>query len=475
MKASETSATVRNHFLILIPALCICALISKNAQGQVASLSKLENNLIETVEKVTPIVVTIRTTSSKAVNTGAEGGAHLEKNPAGKGKDDGKKSSGSGQGSGIIVSSAGHILTPLFVVKDADVIKVTLNDNRSFRAKPAGSDPYTGLAIIKIDANNLPTAKFGDSDKVRPGQMVLSVGSPYSLPQTASLGIVSAKGRSKTGSGNGGDMIQTDAMIAPGSAGAALTDTQGRLIGIVTSTLSQNGYRTGGFAIPSNTVVPIMKKLIAEGVVRRGLLGVMIKDLDKALAKSFGLKNQEGALAIRVNKGSAADKAGIKEEDIIVAVDGERVASANHLKKLIIAKEPGALVSLTVIRNGKKIVKPVTLGSRIGGKPKAGPSQNSKDKTDILGLETKRTPDDIQKKMGLNKGEGVVVTKVDKDGVATEIGIRVGDVILKVNGEAISGVSSFNKAVEQAKRNKVVRLKVKRGNNVPNIVAAELE
>src|SRR5215813_14361966 len=260
-----------------------------------------------------------------------------------------------GVGSGVIVNSDGYILTNHHVVDGAIELKVELTDNRTFTAKLVGSDPPSDLAVLKIDAKDLPTLQLGDSDKVRVGDVVLAVGNPLGIGQTVTSGIVSAKGRS-TGLSDGSfeDFLQTDAAINRGNSGGALVNTTGELIGINSQILSPSGGSIGiGFAIPSNMARTVMDQLMKTGKVRRGMLGVTIQSIDSDLAASLNLPAARGAIVTSVSPGGPAEKAGLKRGDVITAVNKQSVTDNNRLRNIVASLPPGSNVEVTAQRNGR--------------------------------------------------------------------------------------------------------------------------
>jgi len=370
-----------------------------------------------------------------------------------------------GMGSGVIVSADGHILTNSHVVKDFDKITVTLSDKRSFDAKVIGADQESDIAVIKIEATGLPVAKFGDSSKLKVGEIVMAVGNPFGFNRTVTSGIVSATGRSNVGIIGYEDFIQTDAAINPGNSGGPLVNINGEVIGLNTAIATRSGgYQGIGFAIPVNAAKSIMDDLVKDGKVRRGLLGVNIQDLDESLAKSFGAPGTSGALVSQVIPESPAEKAGIKAGDIILKFNGESVSGAANLKNLVGREKPGATAKLTIYRDKKTVDVVLTIEERT---PKAlasvAPSA-AKETSNELGVEIERVPAAMAEKMGLKEGEGVRIREItNPDGSGNKMGLRVGDVVLEVDGKSVSDVTAFNKAVAEAKTSGLIRLKIQRG------------
>ena len=269
-----------------------------------------------------------------------------------------------GLGSGVIVSADGYILTNHHVVDGADQIKVDFNDNRTLDARVVGSDPPSDLALLKVEATNLPVLALGNSDNVRVGDVVLAIGNPLGIGQTVTMGIISAKGR-QTGlsSGSFEDFLQTDAPINRGNSGGALVNTNSELIGINSQILSPTGGSIGiGFAIPSNMARTVMQNLASSGKVRRGQLGIVVTNVTSEIAEKLGLSSQNGVLVAQVQPGSAADRAGIQENDVITNFNGTPVNDANVFRNLVAGTAPGTEVTLTVQRGGREQQIRATLG-----------------------------------------------------------------------------------------------------------------
>ena len=275
-----------------------------------------------------------------------------------------------GVGSGVIVTKDGYILTNNHVVDEADEVKVAMQDGREFTGKVIGKDPKTDIAVLKIDAKDLPFLQMADSDKIEVGDIVLAVGNPFGIGQTVTMGMVSATGRATLGL-DYEDFIQTDAAINPGNSGGALVDAEGRLIGINTAILSRSGGNQGiGFAIPTGMIRPIMKSLVATGKVARGWLGVGIQDVDRDLAASLGLTAGDGVIVGQVEEGSPASSAGIQRGDLIRSIGGDKVHSSAELRNKIAALAPGSTARVEVVRDKETRTIDVKLGAH--PEPKAG-------------------------------------------------------------------------------------------------------
>src|SRR5512135_680821 len=259
-------------------------------------------------------------------------------------------------GSGVIVSADGYIITNNHVVEQADEVRVTLLDKRSFKAKVIGADSKTDVAVVRIDAKDLPTVRWGDSDKLQVGEFVLAIGNPFGLSHTVTMGIISAVGRANVGIADYEDFIQTDAAINPGNSGGPLVNVRGELIGINTAIFSRSGgYQGIGFAVPSNMARLVMDQLMKEGKIVRGWLGVTIQDITPELSQKFGLKDSKGALVGDISKGSPAEKSGMMRGDVILEFNGKEVKSVGSLRNMVSQSKVGSQVKLKILRGGKQI------------------------------------------------------------------------------------------------------------------------
>ncbi len=467
--------------IVVMLAIMVLATVSPLPSTAEAppALKQLDEAFVQVAEMATPSVVNIK--SSKKESSGPMG-SDLEpffRSPPfreffggedffKKFKKDPRHDGGlraEGMGSGVVVSADGHILTNSHVVKDFDEITVTLSDKRSFKAKVIGADQESDIAVIKIEASGLPMAKFGDSSKLRVGEIVMAVGNPFGFNRTVTSGIVSATGRSNVGIIGYEDFIQTDAAINPGNSGGPLVNINGEVIGINTAIATRSGgYQGVGFAIPANSAKMIMDDLVKDGKVRRGLLGVNIQDLDESLAKSFGAAGTNGALVSQVIVDSPAEKAGIKAGDIILNFNGQSVSGAANLKNLVGREKPGATAKLTIYRDKKTFDVDLTIGERTQKALASATPSTPGETSNELGVEIEKVPAAMTEKMGLKEGEGVRIKEItNQDGPGSRMGLRVGDVVLEVDDKPVSDVTAFNKAVSDAKGGGLIRLKIQRG------------
>ena len=360
-----------------------------------------------------------------------------------------------GIGTGIIIDAAGHILTNYHVAGGATKIDVLLSDGRKFEAKLVGSDPKTDLAVLKISAKEqFPYATFGDSDKTEVGEWVVAIGHPRGLTQTVTHGIISAKHRRGITDPSGyQDFIQTDAAINPGNSGGPLLNLQGEVIGINTVIVSSSGGFEGiGLSIPSNIATHIAKTIISHGKVERGWLGIGTQDITPELAKQLGIQTSKGAYVIDVAKGSPAERAGMKKGDVIIEYQGKDIPDSNTIRNEVAITAIGKEVRIVVLRDGRK----QNITARIGSPQEATRALAGSVK-ERLGVEVRA----LQKKdAGKFKSAtgGVIITRVEPNGPLGKIGFEAGDMILQVNGQAITGLDNFIELVAAMKPNQRITL-----------------
>ena len=373
-------------------------------------------------------------------------------------------------GSGVIVTKDGYILTNNHVVDGADKLTVVLRDKQKYTAKVMGRDPQTDVAVIKIDAKDLPVADLGNSDDARVGQWVIAVGNPFQLMHTVTAGIISAKGRSSVNLADYEDFIQTDASINPGNSGGALADLDGRVIGINTAIYSPTGAGGNvgiGFAIPINMAKTVMHQLVANGKVARGFLGLLPQDIDEGLEHALNLKDTKGCIVGDVNAGGPAEKAGIKHGDIITSFNSVEVENSVQLRNLVAEAEPGSKATIGVLRDGTAKDFTVELGERPKNLAAGKGAENvPEEKTaEKFGLSVQDLTPAVAQALGYRNEKGVIVTSVKPESSADEAGIQKNDLIKEVNRAPVSSVSEFLRAMEHVGKNESVAMLLKRGNN----------
>lgn len=364
------------------------------------------------------------------------------------------------QGSGFIISPDGYILTNNHVIKDTEEVTVTLVDKQEFTAKVVGTDPDSEVAVIKIDAKDLAYLQMADSDTLEVGEWVLAIGNPFGLSHTVTAGIVSAKGRSGVGLTAFEDFIQTDAAINPGNSGGPLINLDGQVVGINTAIATYDRpVNIGiGFAIPINMAKSVYDQLVGSGTVVRGFLGISMTELTPQLAEAFGLKDTKGVAITEVIEGSAAEKAGIKHNDIIIEFEGQPVTSANELRNKVAMLKPGAKVEIVILRDGKK----QTLTAELGERPTTAQLTPAQPKAlQQLGFSVQNLTPDLAEQLGYKDQTGVVVTEVEPGSLADIAGITQGALILEVNRQPVKNTDEFNKAIQQATDQRTVLLLIK--------------
>jgi len=357
-------------------------------------------------------------------------------------------------GSGFLISNDGYIVTNDHVVRDAESIQVKLSNDKVYDAKVVGGDQKTDIAVIKIAASDLPTAVLGDSDKLEVGQWAIAIGNPFGLDRTMTVGVISATGRSNMGIETYENFIQTDASINPGNSGGPLLNVYGEVIGINTAIVAAG--QGIGFAIPVNMAKPIFSQLIQKGSVSRGYMGITIQPVTEELAQSFGLKQAKGALVNDIIKGGPADKAGIRQGDVITALNGNEVKDPSHLQRLVAEAGVGKSAKIAIFRDGKTLELSMTLASADTAPKRQREergSQQQEGEADLLGLVVENA----------EQGAGVVVVDTARDGAAAEAGIRRGDVIVSVNRKRTSNTAEYSRVIQQAGRGSRLTILVRRG------------
>lgn len=442
-----------------------------------ADATAFSKAFIEVAEKVTPAIVQISVVSERENPHDDFFFPFFREMP--------KEQKGSG--SGIIISEDGYIVTNNHVVENASRVDVGLFDRRNFSAKVIGTDPLTDLAVIKIDADNLPTAYLGDSDDLKVGQWVMAIGNPLSLASTVTAGIVSAIGRGQLNlirdSYGVENFIQTDAVINPGNSGGALVDLSGAVVG-VNSAIATKGtgtYIGYGFAIPINLAKAVAKDLIAHGSVSRGYIGVLIGEVDDAMAKSLGLEKPKGIIVQDLVKGGAAEAADIKVGDVILEIDGREVNQSNQLQSYVATKTAGTEVKLKIFRDGKEILRTVELKAR-DSEIKSEPVKNNSEKDtkenstqsatfDELGLSIRNITS--QEKSKFNTDYGVVITEVKPYSKAYDQRLIQGLLIVEADKKKIENVTDLKNIFEQ-KKGAAVLLKLQDAEGVTQFRGIEI-
>ena len=373
-----------------------------------------------------------------------------------------------GQGSGFLISADGYILTNTHVVDEVDEVVVKLHDKREFRAKVIGKDSRTDIALIKINANNLPRVAIGDPARLRVGEWVLAIGAPFGFENSVTAGIVSAKGRSLPQE-NYVPFIQTDVAVNPGNSGGPLFNMKGEVVGVNSQIISRSGGYMGlSFAIPIDVAMDVAEQLKTRGKVSRGRLGIVIQEVTADLAESFGLKSAAGALVADVEAGSPADKAGVQTSDIILKFDGKPIASSIDLPRLVGATRPGTRSTLTIWRKGAQRELPVSVGEMPDdtAQTKVEEAPRVANRGGLVVSELTR-----EQKTILKINNGVLVEEVT--GPAARAGIQTGDVVVAVNNQEVNTAEELARLLDDPAR-KSAALLVKRGDSA-HYVSLRLE
>ncbi len=439
----------------------------KGLEGSDISVLASENRAFERIaESVTPAIVNIQTTQVVNVQQSPFFQDPFFRQFFGGPFNIPRKQREHALGSGVIVTPDGIIVTNNHVVAKATDIRVMLADKRVFTAKVIGTDPDTDVAVIRIDAKDLPTVPFGDSSALKVGHIVLAFGNPFGLNFTVTRGIVSAVGRAGLGIESFEDFIQTDAAINPGNSGGALVDIHGRLIGLNTAIVSSGSGMDGGggsvgigFAIPANIVKHVMESLVKTGKVERGYLGVSVGDLSEKLAQQFKVPDVAGAMVEDVTPGSPAARAGLKAGDVIRSLDGRTVASKDELTSAIASRDPGTVVKVGILRDGKSETFSVTLGSRPANLGLATGTAKVPSGSTLRGLTVQNLTPPLREQLGLPADtSGVVIARIDPSSPAAQVGLRPGDVIQEVDRQRVRNVSDFERLASQAKGEVLLRI-----------------
>ncbi len=395
-------------------------------------LSSAPTNFIAAAESVTPAVVNIKTYQT---------GGTLDFWRA--------NSYGNASGSGVIVSSDGYVVTNNHVVEEGDEIEITLNDKREYKAKLIGTDPSTDLALLKLEASNLPYMRFGNSDSLRVGEWVLAVGNPFNLESTVTAGIVSAKGRSidiLEGQDRIESFIQTDAAVNPGNSGGALVNTNGELIGINTAIITRSGrYEGYSFAVPANLVRKVIKDLRDYGAVQRGLLGVFIDEMTNERAKSLGLETAEGVYITRVSPGSGADDAGLRAGDVIIKINGAKTKTLPEMQEQVGRYRPGNAITIEYFRKGKRKKAKVMLKNKSNSTEIITASSSSM--LEDLGFDLRELTREEEKRLDV---KGVKVIRIYRGSRIERTNMDPGFIITKMDNQEITTIDELTELLDKA-------------------------
>ena len=452
--------------VIAIMAVGIIAFNAPSVQAddsQDAAIAKLHQQsqaFVQVAKRTTPAVVhisVVRSVSSRGGNFEFfRNHPFFRDNPQRKQAPSKRKQEGAG--SGVIIDPRGYILSNHHVVDKAEEVTVTLNDRRKFKAKVIGSDSKTDVAVIKIEAKNLPVAPLGNSSSLQVGQWVLAIGNPFGLSQTVTAGIVSAKGRSGVGITEYEDFIQTDAAINPGNSGGPLINLHGEVVGINTAILSRSGgYQGIGFAIPVNQARTIMEQIISSGKVQRSWLGVQIEEVTPDIAQAFGLNEVAGCLVQQIFPKSPAKKAGLRSGDIILYFDGQKITRSAQLRNTVATTPAGTKVPVEIFRNQKRQTIHVVLGDiekATWGEQAVAPQQEQPQDSAVIesmGIEIQQLTPDLAEALGVQTDKGVVITNIQEGSPASRSSLRTNDVISEINRVKIRSISDAKKVLSQQK------------------------
>lgn len=463
-------------FLVFIFSLCTLSQALASTKEEVEILSKTSRAFSSVVKKATPAVVFVaveKTVGAKEYNPqdfeffnnpfferffGPDFHRQMPRQP--------RQHKQQGQGSGFIISKDGYILTNYHVVADADKITVTLSDDTKIDARLIGSDPQSDVALIKIeDGKDLPVIPLGDSEALEVGEWVIAIGNPFGLSQSVTVGVVSAKGRSRVGLNEYENFIQTDAAINPGNSGGPLLNIYGEVVGINSALFSRTGGYMGiGFAIPINMVKAINDQLRKNGKVVRGWLGVAIQDVDENLAKSFGLDKARGILVSEVQEDSPADMAGLEQGDVIIELNGVELQNVNDLRNRIALIIPKTKAELLVIRDGRDKSIDVVIGEQPTDFGKmAHSSKGQQEYLEQFGLAFQELTPELAEQFGYEGEKGVLIGDVDPDGPAASAGLQAGQLIQEVNKQSVGSIAELQQVLNNENNPRRLLLRVKSG------------
>lgn len=474
---------IQPHLVFTLVALLVATTFIEQADAASKKdnfLEKSSKAFVEVVKDAKPAVVHIRVEQTRKVSNSSNryndeffnhpffeqffGQQFKQQRPQ-------KERKAKSQGSGFIISEDGYILTNNHVVDNADLIKVKLSDDREFEAELVGADPQSDVALLKVDSSSsLPTIPLGDSDDLEVAEWVIAIGNPFGLTQTVTVGVVSAKGRSRVGINDYENFIQTDAAINPGNSGGPLLNSKGEVVGINTALYTRTGGYMGiGFAIPINMAKYVEDQLQSDGRVTRGWLGVVIQNMDKNLAKSFGLDEAKGILIGDVQEDSPAEKGGIKQGDVIIAINKKQLKNVADMRNKVAMIKPGTKVPVDLIRKGKEKRVWVTIQKQ----PEDFGSSAKDSKTrsfDNLGLVMQNLTPELSEKFGFSNRQGVLISDVKQGSPAAEAGLRAGYLIEEVNKTRVKNIKEMRAVLKKAGKNQHTLLRVNTGKSSQYVV-----
>ena len=446
---------------ILVGLMVLCSGPTGAQQVFAANGHDLQSQVKATASKVIPAVVSIA--STVMVRDQAFSDDAL---PFGLFKDPPTRRQ-YGQGSGVIVSADGYIVTNNHVVADAVDVEVVLADRRQFKGKVVATDPKTDVAVVKIQAANLPAAVWGDSSQLAVGDFVLAIGNPLGLSRTVTFGIVSAVGRADVGVADFEDFIQTDAPINPGNSGGALVNVNGEVVGINTAIASPTGGSVGvGFAIPSNMARAAMQSLIKTGRVVRGFLGAATQDVSPPLGKIFRLPDVKGAIITDLQAKGSAERAGLKRGDVVVRFDGRDVMDSGQLRNLVAQAPIGSKHRLDLIRDGKSYQTDLVIQEAPRERVKKSQAAAASTLHPLSGVMFDDVTPPLARQMDLPVTNGVVVTDIEEGSLAEASGLQPGDVVLELNRQSVNNFATFQRLADPLKPTDLALLLVNRQGNV---------